>query len=59
MTKPTVLLLHFFGGSGDTWTETVAELTARGFPCLAPDLRGFGENRAADVSFAANVSDVR
>lgn len=59
MTKPTLVLLHFFGGAGDTWRETVAELDGYGFSCFAPNLRGFGGNRADDVSFAANVSDVR
>ncbi|MBC7807696.1 MAG: alpha/beta hydrolase [Akkermansiaceae bacterium] len=59
-TKPTVLLLHFFGGSGNTWMELVPMLAEYGFTCLTPDLRGFGDSRmVGDFSFAANVRDVR
>lgn len=59
-TKPTLLFLHFFGGSGSTWAECAAILAGEGFPCLTPDLRGFGDSRTVgDFSFAANVRDVR
>lgn len=58
-TKPTLLFLHSFGGSGGTWAEGVEILVGCGFMCLTPDLRGFGDSHTVgDFSFPANVRDV-
>lgn len=40
---PTLVFLHYFGGSSRTWSEVIARLSSR-YACLAPDLRGFGES---------------
>lgn len=40
MTAPTWVLLHYFGGSRLSWKPFMAAL---GSPCIAPDLRGFGD----------------
>ncbi|MFD3660998.1 alpha/beta fold hydrolase [Streptomyces sp. NPDC058659] len=39
---PAVLLLHGFPDSHDLWRHQVPALTAAGFSCVAPTLRGFG-----------------
>ncbi|MER5706366.1 alpha/beta fold hydrolase [Streptomyces sp. NPDC002122] len=39
---PAVLLVHGFPDSGDLWRHQVAALTAAGFRCVVPTLRGFG-----------------
>ena len=44
---PLIFMLHWLGGSADTWTEVSEALAARGFHCIALDLPGFG--RAVDV----------
>ena len=38
---PSLIFLHYFGGSSRAWTEVIAKL-ATDFHCVAPDLRGFG-----------------
>lgn len=39
--NPSLVFLHYFGGSSRSWTEVIAILSAD-YHCLAPDLRGFG-----------------
>ncbi|MEU6624043.1 alpha/beta fold hydrolase [Streptomyces litmocidini] len=39
---PAVLLVHGFPDSHHLWRHQVAALTAAGFRCVAPTLRGFG-----------------
>lgn len=39
--RPSLVFLHYFGGSSKTWTEVVEKL-ANDFHCVAPDMRGFG-----------------
>ncbi len=46
---PTLVLLHYFGGSGQTW-QPVIERLSQSFDCIAPDLRGWGRSQA-DYSF--------
>ncbi len=43
---PLIVMLHWLGGSANTWTEVSAGLVARDFRCAALDLPGFG--RAVD-----------
>lgn len=49
---PTLVFLHYFGGSSRAWAETIA-LLAGSYHCVAPDMRGFG---ASDASPAKNYS---
>ena len=47
---PPVLLLHGWPDSHRLWRHQVAALTAAGYRCVVPDLRGFGESdRPAEV----------
>lgn len=41
-TKPTLFFLHGAGGDLDAWHFVRDEMLARGFPCVAIDLRGHG-----------------
>ncbi len=43
--RPSLVLLHYFGGSSGAWAEVSVRLASR-YHCLAPDLRGFGESAA-------------
>lgn len=49
---PAVVLLHYFGGSAQSWREVVDALGASGtgVRCIAPDLRGFGDSAASAPS---------
>jgi pimeloyl-ACP methyl ester carboxylesterase len=47
---PPVLLLHGWPDSHRLWRHQVPALTAAGYRCIVPDLRGFGgSDRPADV----------
>ncbi len=50
-TRPTLVFLHYFGGSSGAWTEVIEEL-AKNFHCVAPDLRGFGASDALPENYA-------
>ena len=52
-THPTLIFLHYFGGSSRAWTKVVAELAAD-YHCVAPDLRGFGASDAPAENYAVN-----
>ncbi len=39
--RPSLIFLHYFGGSSKSWTEVIA-LLSNDYHCVAPDLRGFG-----------------
>jgi pimeloyl-ACP methyl ester carboxylesterase len=54
--KPTLVFLHYFGGSSADW-DLVADRLAPGFRCLLPDLRGFGAAAADDVPPTWSVAD--
>jgi pimeloyl-ACP methyl ester carboxylesterase len=46
-----VLMLHGFPDSSRAWRHQIPALTAAGFRCIVPDLRGFGQTEApAEVS---------
>ncbi len=49
--RPTLVFLHYFGGSSGAWTEVVERL-ADDFHCVAPDMRGFGASNEAAENFA-------
>lgn len=44
---PAVLMLHGFPFDKSMWADQLAALTAAGFRVVIPDLRGFGETKAA------------
>ncbi len=41
---PTLVFLHYFGGSSQSWRGVIDALE-NDFYCLAPDLRGFGKSQ--------------
>jgi len=49
--RPTLVFLHYFGGSSLAWTEVIASLSNE-YHCVAPDLRGFGASDASAESYA-------
>jgi pimeloyl-ACP methyl ester carboxylesterase len=49
-TRPSLVFLHYFGGSSQSWTEVIAQLAAD-YHCVAPDLRGFGASDDSAESY--------
>ena len=49
--RPTLVFLHYFGGSSLAWTEVIEKLAAN-YHCIAPDMRGFGASNEAAGNFA-------
>ncbi len=49
--RPSLVFLHYFGGSSCAWTEVVEKL-ATDYHCVAPDLRGFGASNALPENYA-------
>ncbi len=49
--RPTLIFLHYFGGSSGAWTETIERLSAD-YHCVAPDMRGFGASHSIPENFA-------
>jgi alpha-beta hydrolase superfamily lysophospholipase len=41
---PVVLLLHGLSSNHTTWRPLMETLSARGFVCIAPDVRGHGHS---------------
>lgn len=55
---PTVVLLHGLQGRGSLWAAVAQGLVARGYRCVAPDLRGHGASaHTGDYRLAAFVGD--
>lgn len=52
MPNPPVVLVHGAANSSGVWRFWLERLTARGYSCLAPDLRGHGRAACADLSRA-------
>lgn len=50
---PTLVLLHYFGGSSRTWQPLIARL-ADTYDCIAPDLRGWGGSQAGYTSYSVD-----
>ena len=48
--KPSLVFLHYWGGSARTWDGVVSELADR-FRCIASDHRGWGESDAPDSGY--------
>ncbi len=53
---PTLVFLHFLGGSADTWRQVEEALMGR-FACLRLDLPGFGDAAEADGYSMAAMAD--
>ncbi len=45
-----VVLLHYFGGSSESWSAVIDQLDSR-CRCIAPDLRGFGASDAPATGY--------
>jgi pimeloyl-ACP methyl ester carboxylesterase len=60
---PVVVLLHGFPQFADSWDPIVAQLTAQGYRCLAPDQRGYSPGarpaRRRDYRLPLLIDDVR
>jgi len=54
--EQTLLLLHYFGGSEQTWGPVMDRL-AGGFRCLALDFTGWGDSDAAGTYTVADMAD--
>lgn len=55
MSRPSLVFLHYFGGSSRSWTEVIEKLESD-FHCVAPDLRGFGESNKKNESYSLEDS---
>jgi pimeloyl-ACP methyl ester carboxylesterase len=53
-----VLMLHGFPDSSRAWRHQIPALTAAGFRCIAPDLRGFGESEAPTEVAAYAIPEI-
>ena len=47
---PTLIFLHYFGGSSRAWRGAFAKLNGYA-RCIAPDLRGFGDSEASATRY--------
>lgn len=63
-TRPSLVFLHYFGGSSCAWAEVIERLS-KDYHCVAPDLRGFGASDAptplkdyAVKDYADDVADL-
>ncbi|MBW3634846.1 MAG: alpha/beta hydrolase [Armatimonadetes bacterium] len=53
--KPSLLFLHYFGGSSRSWNEVI-ELLQADFRCIAPDARGFGASDSTPSGWSVDKS---
>jgi len=49
--SPTLVFLHYFGGSSQAW-HLVMDRLGENYRCIAPDLRGFGDSEAPGTGYA-------
>jgi len=49
--QPTIVFLHYWGGSSRTWDAVTAALPAH-YRVIAPDLRGWGDSSAPQKAYA-------
>ncbi|KAK3358210.1 Alpha/Beta hydrolase protein [Lasiosphaeria hispida] len=55
LTLPTIIFLHFWGGSSLTWS-LVNPLTSASYPTVALDFRGWGDSTGPDAKDAYSIS---
>lgn len=48
--QPTLVFLHYWGGSSETWSETIDSLAAT-HRCIAFDFRGWGESSKGELDY--------
>jgi len=53
-----VLMLHGFPDGSRAWRHQIPALTAAGFRCIVPDLRGFGETDAPEDVAAYAIPEI-
>src|ERR1700759_3369947 len=53
-----VLMLHGFPDSSQAWPHQIPALTAAGYRCIVPDLRGFGETEAPEAVSAYAIPEI-
>lgn len=58
ISKPVMVFLHGWGGSGRYWESTAKALSDK-FDCLIYDLRGFGRSRLSTTSVNGNESEAK
>jgi len=54
---PLVVMLHWLGGSAQTWAEVATRLRARGLRCESLDLPGFGDAAALEGFSVEQMAD--
>lgn len=55
--RPALVFLHYFGGSSRSWEPVMKIMAERGFRCIAPDFRGFGESPGTSADSSAYSVD--
>ncbi|KAK1753938.1 alpha/beta-hydrolase [Echria macrotheca] len=55
--RPTIVFLHFWGGSARTWSLAAPAVAAR-FRCVAVDLRGWGGSASASSAEGYSMADM-
>nr|AGU10151.1 Alpha/beta hydrolase family [uncultured organism] len=50
----SLVFLHFFGGSSNSWNEVIPLLSSK-FRCLALDLYGFGQTKTPDIDINVDL----
>ncbi|KAI0174048.1 Alpha/Beta hydrolase protein [Pestalotiopsis sp. NC0098] len=55
--KPTLIFLHFWGGSSKTWSSMISLLSPT-YPTLAIDFRGWGASTGPSRADAYSISDL-
>jgi pimeloyl-ACP methyl ester carboxylesterase len=55
--KPTLVFLHFWGGSSKTWSPVISLLSPT-YPTKAIDFRGWGASTGPDHASAYSISDL-
>ncbi|KAF3015847.1 hypothetical protein E8E14_006371 [Neopestalotiopsis sp. 37M] len=55
--KPTLVFLHFWGGSSKTWLPVISLLSPT-YPTMAIDFRGWGGSTGPDHASAYSISDL-
>ncbi|KAK3326095.1 Alpha/Beta hydrolase protein [Apodospora peruviana] len=58
--RPTVIFLHFWGGSARTWSLVTPLISSKGNPTVCLDLRGWGDSSGpsdADAYSIASLAD--
>lgn len=55
---PTIVFLHFWGGSTHTWTDVPARVAAAGYPTANIDFRGWGLSKGPADATAYSITQL-